>query len=627
MLKVSFINMPFASLESPSLGLTQLKSVMDSQFQGRVRVEEVMYLNQDFGHYIGISLYQYMSKSGEASHSGLGDWFFRQVAFPELEDNSEIYFRRYFPMLKGEVKETMAVVKEKRAGLAAYLDELIDKYALDEMDIVGFTSMFWQNVGCFALARKIKERSPKTLIVMGGANCESPMGQEIIKHVRHVDYVFSGPALRSFPAFVEAMLDGEMQRCEKIKGVFTRDNVTNPPSIIGDEVDINSVVELDYDSFLGDIKNNFPKKEVYPYLMFETSRGCWWGQKAHCTFCGLNGLTMSYRSMQPDKAVEHINTLLNKYGPDCDRFECVDNIMPTNYPTEVFPYLSAPSNTSIFYEVKADLTSEEMAALSRAHIKTIQPGIEALSTSTLKLMKKGTTAFQNLAFLKNALLHDILPVWNILVGFPGEEEEVYRKYTEDLPLLVHLPPPNALLQVQFDRYSPYFTQAEQYGLQLRPYDYYTLTYPFGKESLSNLAYHFVDGNPAAPYVQLLVKWIVKLRDLVIHWKSCWEGKDESQLPKLYIKESDRIVYDTRQGEAIEHPLNDTRRQMLELLHKPKRVSQLAKEMTEVPVEEISREMEWFKERSLVFFEGDRFLALPLPRDTSGLSSTFFDIQL
>jgi ribosomal peptide maturation radical SAM protein 1 len=627
MLKVSFINMPFASLESPSLGLTQLKSLLDGQYPGRVSVNEVLYLNQDFAHYIGLSLYQFMSKSGEASHSGLGDWFFRQVAFTTLQDNSDVYFRRYFPRLTDEVRKIIAAVKNKRQGLDTYLDELITKHRLDEADVVGFTSMFWQNVGCFALARKLKRRNPGMLIVMGGANCESPMGQEIIKHVEQIDYVFSGPALKSFPAFIQHRLDGQLEKCDQIRGVFTRNNVAHPPSIIGEEVDINTVVELDYNSFLGNIKHNFPNQEVYPFLMFETSRGCWWGEKAHCTFCGLNGLTMNYRAMRPETAIKHINSLFTKYAPDCARFECVDNIMPTNYPLEVFPYLKAPANTSIFYEVKADLTAEELEALSRARVKTIQPGIEALSTSTLKLMKKGTTAFQNIAFLKNSLLHDVSPVWNILVGFPGEDEAVYEKYLEDLPLLVHLPPPNALLQVQFDRYSPYFTQAEQYGLDLRPYDYYTLTYPFSKESLANLAYHFVDRNPAAKYLQNLVKWIVKLSELVIQWANRWKTEDERLFPELYLKEQPggSVVHDTRGGDLVEHQLNHARRALLEQLHKPKRLSQLVKELPAVAAPELEDEMHWLEQRGLVFQEGDRLLTLVLHRDTPRLSSTFFQI--
>ena len=468
MFKVSLINMPFASLEAPSLGLTQMSAALNGHFQGRISVEPIRYLNQDFSHYLGLDLYRFMCGSAMALNSGIGDWFFRQVAFPEAPDNSEVYYLRYLPMLTKELRENKRRVEEKRAGLEDYLQELVEKYRLHEMELVGFTSMFSQNVGSFALARKVKQRNPNAMVVMGGANCESPMGQEIIKQVEAVDYVFSGPALKSFPTLIEHCLAGEREKCEQIRGVFSRDNVAAPASIIGEEVDINQVLELDYDSFIETSKKNFPQREVTPYLMFETSRGCWWGEKAHCTFCGLNGLTMKYRSMQPESAIAHINSLLASYGSECMEFECVDNIMPTNYPAEVFPHLHAPNNVILFYEVKADLTEEAMKLMSQARVKTVQPGIEALATSTLKLMKKGTTAFQNIAFLKNCLLYDLSPRWNVLVGFPGEDEEVYRKYMEDFPHLVHLPPPGAIAGISFDRYSPYHKDAEKYGLRLQP---------------------------------------------------------------------------------------------------------------------------------------------------------------
>lgn len=31
-------------------------------------------------------------------------------------------------------------------------------------------------------------------------------------------------------------------------------------------------------------------------LLYEASLGCWWGEKHHCTFCGLNGTTMKFRA-------------------------------------------------------------------------------------------------------------------------------------------------------------------------------------------------------------------------------------------------------------------------------------------------------------------------------------------
>lgn len=39
---------------------------------------------------------------------------------------------------------------------------------------------------------------------------------------------------------------------------------------------------------------------IEPQIPVETSRGCWWGEKHHCTFCGLNGLSMTSRNRSPE---------------------------------------------------------------------------------------------------------------------------------------------------------------------------------------------------------------------------------------------------------------------------------------------------------------------------------------
>ena len=371
MYKIAFINMPFAGLQMPSLALTQLKSVVDDEFKGRASVE-ILYLNHDFAHYLGAELSQMLTLSSEAHNSGVGDWIFRQVAFPELPDNTEAYFRRFFPMRTPQIEAMKQVVLQKRKGLDAFLNSLIDKYKIAEADIVGFTSMFSQNVACFALARKLKDRKPKIITVIGGANCEAPMGQEIAKNFRPIDFVFSGPGLKSFPEFVRHCLSGEFEKCHSIRGVLSRRNcglnMLTPLTVVGEELDIDVPINLDYGEFLEIYRKNFGQSHRKPILLFETSRGCWWGQKAHCTFCGLNGQTMNYRAMSPANALAQFDQLFS-YAQDVDRFESVDNIMPKIYMQEVFAKLKPPPNVSLFYEVKADLTEEDVEILSRAHVK------------------------------------------------------------------------------------------------------------------------------------------------------------------------------------------------------------------------------------------------------------------
>ena len=631
MLKIKLINMPFASISRPSIGLTQLKSLVDSNFAGQVTTD-ILYLNHDFAPYIGRNFYHRLADSMDHHTTGLGDWIFRQIAFPQTQDNTEAYFQRCYPLHTERFQMLRKHVEEKRAGLEDFFDKLISKYELDQSDIVGMSSTFAQNVASFAMARKLKERNPSQIIVMGGANCESTMGREIARQVADVDYVFSGSSLKSFPRFVQHVLAQEFEKCNSINGVFSKSNCGSkkgslisleksaPVAEVGDDLDINTRIDLDYGPYLELLDKNFPGENISPALLIETSRGCWWGQRAHCTFCGLNGGSMIYRSMNPELAVEQFKELF-KYSPRVSLVETVDNIMPKSYVQEVLPLLDTPPTTHIFYEVKADLSEEDVRVLSQSNVRLIQPGIEALNTSTLKLMRKGTSVFQNLNLLKLCIKYDVRPSWNLLVGFPGEGEEVYQKYIADLPQLTHLYPPSGAFPVRFDRFSPYFVKAEEYGLNLKPIDFYELTYPFEKESLGNLAYYFADQNFSANYFTEMVKWISQLRERVDAWLGLWDNEKYASQPHLYFKDGGQstVIYDSRSGKTVEHEVGVVGKQVLELLNKPKGISTVAKELSHIPDFDADLQIRLLKERGLVFEEDRRFMNLVLSQEPAPMT--------
>ena len=612
MFKIALINMPFANLQMPSIALTQLKSVVENRFKDEVAVD-VLYLNHEFAHYFGKDLYGKILSSADSQNSGLGDWMFRQTAFPDRANNVTLYLSRYFPMQTPEMAALKSGLLEKRRGLERFLDSLITKYSLDQTDIVGFTSMFMQNVASFSLARKIKERNPKCVVVMGGANCESPMGQVIVKHVDAVDYVFSGPGLKTFPDFVGHVMSGDTYKCGLINGVFNKKNhiFQSGPDAIGEELSIDVPLDLDYGPFLRALDQSFPNNEIEPILLFETSRGCWWGERAHCTFCGLNGTTMGYRAMSPDLALKQFDSLF-QFAPKVARLDAVDNILPKNYISDVLPYVKTPDSVSMFYEVKADLSETDMQVLAQARVRFIQPGIESLATSTLKLMKKGTSAFRNICLLKFCAVYEIEPGWNLLIGFPGEGEDVYQMYVDNLALLSHLPPPTGVYPVRFDRYSPYFVKADEYGLELQPLDFYPLIYPFPEESLNQLAYYFTDTRIGADYALAASKWIGRLRERVNRWKGCWSNGGLP--PQLFLrKEGDKnIIYDSRSGKADEYTISDVNAKMLHSMEiKTKDLVDIGREFGSVAGFDAAKEMNFLKEKGLVFEEKGRFLSVAL----------------
>lgn len=612
-MKIALINMPFADVNRPALNLTQLKFRLDQKELGETSIH---YLNQDFGNYFGLPLFSFMAANYT---TGIGDWIFRKIAFPNVRDNPPKYLRRQFPQRDSDTRALMASILEKREGLADFLDSLIEKYELDKADIVGFTSMFSQNVACFAMAQCLKQRNPEVKIALGGANCETPMGEELVRNVDQVDYVFSGPALISFPAFVTAIGEGNTIELHQIKGLLTKENVDSLPKHmrVGEELPLDVPVELNYQTFLDAFNQHFPNYEGQKVLTFETSRGCWWGERSHCTFCGLNGDAMGYRAMSPEIALQQFEQIF-EFADDFHSYACVDNILPRNYLSEVFPKLNPPDDIEIFYEVKADLKATDLALLSEKRVKSIQPGIEALSTKTLKLMRKGTSAAGNVAFLKNCAVHDLSPEWNLLVGFPGEPEDVFEKYCADIPKLLHLPPPQGCYPVRFDRYSPYFMNAEKYGLELKAYDFYRDVYPFDEDSINNMAYYFQNRDYGADFTRTMIRWIAQMQEGVQMWNHRWDHRWDqpgaSPFPELYFeKKGDQtIIYDSRHATAQEHPVDAITWRVLDILTKPTAPSSLAKACSDLPDFDAEQTLKRLTEKELLFQEGNRYLSLVLP---------------
>ncbi|MFE3661171.1 RiPP maturation radical SAM C-methyltransferase [Streptomyces sp. NPDC059165] len=573
MAKVNLVNMPFADWDRPSFALSQLSALARREFGDQVEVS-VHSLNLDFARYFGAEMYEEIT--GQLQHllTGLGEWMFRSLAFPSVSDNQGDYFDRYYTGPRWHGFRSRIV--DLRAGLPEFFDRLCDRYELAESDIIGFTSMFAQTNASIAMARLVKSRNPSAVAVLGGANCEAPMGAVLARNVPELDAIFSGPALHTFPDFVRLYLDGGLSAVNNILGVVTPANASDSrfAAGVGRDRDIDDFFEPDYSDYLAAFRGVRAElssdPETKPELMFETSRGCWWGQRSHCTFCGLNGLGMGYRAMSPEVALRQFTWLFGLSG-QARGFMCTDNIMPKNFPREVFGRLPAHSDgPAVFYEVKLPLSSQDMTAMARAGVTRVQPGVESLSTQTLKLMGKGTTAFLNIQFLKNCVRNGISPAWNLLMGFPGEREEVYRKYVEDLPLLTHLSPPGGAYLVRFDRYSPYFTDPEKYGLELMPMDFYEKAFPFPVEQLHELAYFFAD-HGAAPYHELAVEWLGEVNQLVEQWRGVSASTVESEKPILEVRrreDGSQWIVDTRFGSARELAADELMLRLLERLAAP-----------------------------------------------------------
>lgn len=499
MTEVVLVSMPFGPETSPSLGLSLLKAALAA----RGRPSSVLYFTIPFAETVGVRFYSQVSTDNARSVRELvGEWIFRRALFGSTPREDRAYVeeilvrRRAWP--EGSRGEPLpgamiARILAARERVDRFLDRCLAEVLSRRPKVLGFTSVFQQHVASLALAKRVKEASPGTVVVFGGANCEGIMGAETLRQFPFVDAVVSGEGEVVFPELVEralapSPLDGlqGVRTRGTLEAEFARGTFPGAPGVAR----LDDLPEPDFSDYFEQFRRSRLSREWTPGLFFESSRGCWWGEKSQCTFCGLNGASIAYRSKSPDRALRELVRLAESH-PGCD-VQVVDNILDLGYFAGFLPALAERGlDLALFYETKANLRKEQVRLLAAAGIRRIQPGIESLSDPVLRLMRKGVTSMQNVQLLKWCKELGVRPFWNFLWGFPGEPAAEYERMAGLVPLLTHLVPPVGVAGLRLDRFSPNFDDAERMGfLDVAPLPSYRHVYPLPAEALSNLAYFF-----------------------------------------------------------------------------------------------------------------------------------------
>ena len=558
--RVLFICMPFAGIDRPALGISLLKAAL-----ARVGIEcDIEYFNLFFAEIIGLqsfSLLNYTSTcepgDGIPYTAFAGDWIFSQYFYGPGSLDAQGYVENVLRSPEMAVRtDNVRMILRLRAIIPSFLRSCLDRIDGNRYAVVGFTSTFEQNMASLCLARLLKERFPHLRIAFGGANCETVMGEELHRQYPFIDFVASGEADCSFPTLMCALRAGSS--LSNIKGVVRRDNAS---SVVGGRAeivrDMDSVPYPDFDDYFRQFHCSSISRSVQPSLQIESSRGCWWGERSHCTFCGLNGGTMAFRSKSAERVLDELTFLTKRYETSYVQF--VDNILDFRYFKSLIPELANRKHgLRIFYETKSNLKKDQVRLLSDAGIRDIQPGIESLNTQVLKLMRKGVTALQNIQFLKWSDQYGVKAEWNLIYGFPGENAENYRQILEILQSVTHFPAPASVAAIRMDRFSPNFEEANSRGFtNLRPMLPYRYIYPFSSEELLRLCYYFdfdyADGRRPNEYTEEIVAfWYT--------WREATGGKRRLQhfvlADQAYIKDErftrrcDRVHLDNIQNSIV-----------------------------------------------------------------------------
>jgi ribosomal peptide maturation radical SAM protein 1 len=483
---VALVNMPFSSSKYPSIQLGTLASVLKSHSIG----VKTHHLYLSFAYQLGVPLYEVLCEK----RGLLGEWLFSHLLFRDNPKNGE-YPSTFKPIFEEVHRETGCtpsyLMGLKTQGAPQFLTRMLTEIDWGQYQIVGFTSTFDQNVASLTMAKLIKDLYPAVNIVFGGANFDGEMGLEHLRAFPWIDYVIVGEGEEVFPAFAKQILDGKEDGFgsgvayrrngqivfQRHEGLFSEFDKTGPP---------------DYDDYFELLDRLNPQfaQGLNKILLYEAARGCWWGEKHHCTFCGLNAQSMQFRSKSPQQVFKEMRYLSSRYNTT--RFRFVDNIIDMKYIDGLFAKLADERyDLDVFIETKSNLSKQQMQTLAHGGVKSFQPGIESLSANQLKEMKKGVTPIQNLQAMKWASYYSVETLWNILLGFPGETNEDYRRHIDLIPSILHFQPPLSVGELWLERFSPYFKWPEQNGIRITgPGLAYEYVYDSRVVDLNKIAYDF-----------------------------------------------------------------------------------------------------------------------------------------
>lgn len=524
---VVLVVMPFADVSRPALGVSLLKAAAEAAGF----IASVEYLNIELAERIGLDLYVGVADNHPADLL-LGEWLFAADLFGDDIPPAQDYLAQILPYA---APDTVQRLLDARAAVGAYLDDAAARIAAHHPAVVGFTSTFHQTCASLAVARRLKARARPPLVVFGGANCEGEMGAQLAVSFPEVDLVCSGESDASFVALLRSRVRGEPA---EVAGLVDATGPRRPPRPVDD---LDALPHPDFDDYFERLDRSPLAEQVGRHVVVETARGCWWGARRHCTFCGLNGETLAYRSKSPGRAYDEITALCRRYGTT--QMSCVDNILDPRYVDTLFPRLAdADLGLDLFYEVKANLHHDQLVKLRDGGVRNIQPGIESLSDEVLRLMRKGVTGFQNLQLLRWCAEVGIGCSWNVLAGFPGESPAEYEWMGRVAPLLHHLQPPVSCSPIRLDRFSPLYDQWAESGLtRVRPARAYYYVYPLGRHELRRLAYFFdfdyADGRAVTSYTDPLLA-------VIAEWWRVWGGDDRPVLD-AHVDGDTVVVTDTR----------------------------------------------------------------------------------
>ncbi len=277
----------------------------------------------------------------------------------------------------------------------------------DDPDVIGFSILFDSQILCsLLLARQIKKKYPKLIMVFGGAGLVN-LADQIIEN-SFIDFVVTDAGEASFNSLLASIKSGKFDT--SIPGVSYKNSESqekNRP--VTSNLDHNAYP--DFSDF--DMKQYFTNDVVIPIL---SSKGCYWRR---CSFCEEGSLNL-YSEASVNRVIDEIE---HHYSSGRRYFQFIDEMIAPKRLRQISQKIIDRNMEVYFYGTlrpSADFDLETLQLMFKAGFRFVLWGVESCNRRVLKLINKGTS----LKSIRNTLQYSrqagIVNHIFTFVGFPSE---------------------------------------------------------------------------------------------------------------------------------------------------------------------------------------------------------------
>ena len=420
-LKIILLSTPWPLYSRPSIQLGTIKAYLLAQHPDVDVQADHAFLK--IAAALGYPLYHEISE-----RTWLSEAVYAALLYPRRVEMIEKFFNRHAKpgslIKKTGLLKITSVIKKTT-------DSLIDDIAWKNFQLAGFSVSLCQLTSALYFIKRIKQKYPHLIIAIGGSTFSGSTTPQFFDQFTEVDLVVSGEGELPFSQLVGYLkASAYLSEIPAIPGIATVETVkTNgAPMRFQQMKNLKDLPPPDYDDYFKLLKSLAPRNSFFPTLPAETSRGCWWqrsssaGKSSGCAFCNLNLQWEGYRSKDPYQVADEIDYLTTKYQTLA--VSIVDNVLPKRASKEIFKKLiGLKKDLRMFSEIRATTNRPELNLMAQAGMQEVQIGIEALSTSLLVKLHKGTTAIQNLEIMRDCEALGLVNYSNLILHFPGSDEQ------------------------------------------------------------------------------------------------------------------------------------------------------------------------------------------------------------